>query len=74
MAVPYEEFVQWQLSGVSNELKEDIKNVMADIAAELVNRERPDADRDQYLRGFMHGLRTLYEWKPTFITEDDNAD
>lgn len=74
MAVPKDEWIAFQQSGVRAELDNDIKEVMAGIASEIVNRERPDADRDQYLRGFLHGLRTIYEWTPDLINAEDTIE
>lgn len=41
--------------------------VIEALAAELVNRSRPDGDRDQYVRGFIKGMVSVLEWEPEFI-------
>ncbi len=62
-----EEFLLWQQSEITAELKNNINDQIANLAAEIVNRDAPSGDRDMFVRGVIKGLVSVLEWKPTFV-------
>jgi len=72
--VTQSEFKQWQQGELYQELKQTIEANISIVASELVGREQPAPDRDQYLRGFVRGLAATLEWKPDFSTEEGGND
>ncbi len=67
MAVFKEEFLQWKQSVMTAELSSNIQDQIANLAAEMVRREEPNANRDQLLRGVIQGLTSVLEWQPEFL-------
>ena len=72
--VTQSEFKQWQQGEIFQELKLTIEGNISIVASELVGRETPNPDRDQYLRGFVRGLAATLEWKPDFAAEEGGND
>ncbi len=62
-----EEFLLWQQSESTSELKNNINDQIANLAAEIVNRSEPDGNRDMFIRGVIKGLVSVLEWKPDFV-------
>lgn len=66
-----EEFQAWKASEVYSEMWKSIAEKIGDLAAEIVNRDKPDGLRDQYLRGTIQGLKSVLEWTPEFPPEPE---
>lgn len=68
--VTYEDYVQWKSNEITQQLKQDLAEAMVAAGANIINREEPDANKDQYLRGYITGLRTIFEWSPTKVSHE----
>lgn len=67
-----EEFIAFKNSAVYKEFAQVLMDNMALIGTEILNRETPNNDRDQYLKGILAGFRSVLEWTPDFA--DANHD
>lgn len=65
-----DEFVAFKNSAVYKEMAQVLMDNMSLIAAEIVNRDVPSNDRDQYLKGILAGFRSVLEWQPEFADEN----
>lgn len=62
-----EEFVSWRNQVVTQELKKELLEAIENAAMEILNRETPNLDRDQFLRGLIKGMNIAIEWNPEFF-------
>lgn len=68
-----EEFVSWRNQEVTQELKKELLEAIENAAMEILNRETPNLDRDQFLRGFIKGMNVAIEWVPEFFLLETQA-
>lgn len=66
-----EEFIAWKSSICSIELQQELVRNIEAAAATILNRESPNGDQDQLLRGFIQGLKATLEWQPEFVKEQE---
>ena len=71
MAIAYEDFVAWRNHSVTQEMLQNVAQVGADAAGEMMSRSSGNAERDQYLRGFVQGTAALIAWQPEFNTSGE---
>lgn len=64
-----EEYIAWRASVVHQELLNEIAASVSGAAAEILNRETVNTEKDQLLRGFIKGLSTIVDWQPEFFED-----
>ena len=69
-----QEFSEWRKGEIYQEMWKDIVRQIEIYAAEIVNREYPDNDRDQLVRGRIQGLSSVVDWVPEFPPEPEEID
>lgn len=75
MAVRKELYVDWVRNPVTEALKEELRVDVENLVAEMIRRDRPDADRDQYVRAFVKVADAVISWTPEFVkTEEEIVD
>lgn len=70
MQINRDEFYLWKSSTPYHALMEEVQSNIEMAASEVINRQQSNADRDQYLRGFIQGISALVNWTPDFEKED----
>jgi len=68
--VQKENFIRWKNDSITQELHAVVREQLGILAAELVNRDEPNANRDMLVRGIMKGMMAVTEWEPEFAPED----
>ena len=63
----YQEFSQ---SNVYQEMKAAVLEQLSELGAEIINREVPNVNRDQFARGVIRGLQEVLEWRPAFVEDN----
>lgn len=64
-----EEYIAWKASACHQELLQSIANSVSGAAAEILNRESVNNEKDQLLRGFIKGLSEIVDWQPEFYDD-----
>ena len=77
MAIAREDFIAWRSQTVTVQLLEDIAQMGADAASEMLTRTVANPERDMFVRGFVQGTAAVISWQPEFLTSlegeiDDN--
>lgn len=73
MPVSKSDFIQWRHNAVTQEFLEDVLKEADSYIAALVLRAGLDPQADRYNVGRIDGLKSLADWQPEFI-EDEEED
>ena len=63
------EYIAWKASECYAALLKDITSNIEGAAAEILNREVVNHEKDQLLRGFIKGLSSVIDWQPEFFED-----
>ena len=74
MAVEYSDFVAWRHSEITRKMMEDVAQIGADAASEMMSRSTGNPERDQFLRGFVQGSASVISWQPEFTKTEEEID
>jgi hypothetical protein len=69
MAVTKAEFSDWRDHPISKELLESINEQCNKIVEEILNRQDPNVNRDQYLKGMLSGFSQVVGFTPDWVED-----
>ena len=72
MALSKSDYIAWRDSKETQEIFTELREAAESVAAELLNRESINVDRDQFLKGFLKAIDQVLSWRPEFIEENNN--
>ena len=70
MALSKSDYIAWRDSKETQELFVELQEAAESVASEVLQREDPNIDRDQFLRGFLKAIDSVLSWRPEFIEEN----
>lgn len=73
MAVSREEFAAWRSSECWQELMILVNTTVEQAVSEIINRDKSNTDRDQYLRGLIYALSEVAGFTPEIVEDSDEA-
>lgn len=72
MQVRKSDFVEWKNHPVTHAVAESIAQIVEVEMAYLIGRRSSKPEDDQWIKGFVNGVKALLDWEPDFIEEDNN--
>jgi hypothetical protein len=68
------EFADWRKADITQEFYKQVLEKVNDYALEIIDKEVPNHEREQLLRGRIQGLYAALKWEPEVEEEATEVD
>jgi hypothetical protein len=66
------DYIAWRDSKETQTLLTELKEAAEGVAAEVLNREDYNMERDQFLKGYLKAIESVLTWRPEFEEDRQN--